>query len=139
MKFLKFSKKASSFALCTKIMQFSIKLTFLLTPDCVGGAGSSTGLVFRLFENFFRLRLSAANAPNPKIRTFGWHTHSFGQCRLWRFFFYFDWNLNFKFFLKEFWRNRIVFSILQNYWMKAKKAVQITIWLHCCIFFFFFV
>lgn len=39
---------------------------FLLNFFTFDGAdGSRTGLVFRLFENFFRLRLSAANAPNP--------------------------------------------------------------------------
>lgn len=41
--------------------------TFLLDAgiDFEGVDGSSTGLVFRLFENFLRFRLSAANAPNP--------------------------------------------------------------------------
>lgn len=42
--------------------------TFLLGLDSVfdGADGSKTGLVFRLFENFLRFRLSAANAPNPR-------------------------------------------------------------------------
>lgn len=41
--------------------------TFLLGAgiNFDGVDGSSTGLVFRLFENFLRLRLSAAKAPNP--------------------------------------------------------------------------
>lgn len=45
--------------------------TFLLGAgiDFEGVDDSSTGLVFRLFENFLRLRLSAANAPNPKKRS----------------------------------------------------------------------
>lgn len=44
------------------------KLTFLLGLGSIfeGVDGSKTGLVFRLFENFFRFRFSAANAPNPK-------------------------------------------------------------------------
>lgn len=42
--------------------------TFLFGLDSVfdGADGSKTGLVFRLFENFLRFRLSAANAPNPR-------------------------------------------------------------------------
>lgn len=46
------------------------KLTFLLGLGSIfeGVDGSKTGLVFRLFENFFRFRFSAANAPNPKRR-----------------------------------------------------------------------
>lgn len=50
----------------------SYLFTFLLGAgiDFEGVDGSSTGLVFRLFENFLRLRLSAANAPNPKKRSF---------------------------------------------------------------------
>lgn len=45
-------------------------LTFLLGLDSVfeTADGSKTGLVFRLFENFLRLRLSAAKAPNPLKR-----------------------------------------------------------------------
>lgn len=49
-------------------MQFEwVQFTFLLGLDSVfeGAAGSKTGLVLRLFENFFRFRLSAAKAPNP--------------------------------------------------------------------------
>lgn len=47
-------------------------ITFLLglcsTFD--GVAGSSTGLVLRLFENFLRFRFKAANAPNPSLFAF---------------------------------------------------------------------
>lgn len=43
---------------------FFVRFIFLyITFD--GADGSRTGLVLRLFENFFRLRFSAANAPNP--------------------------------------------------------------------------
>lgn len=46
--------------------------TFLLGAgiNFDGVDGSSTGLVFRLFENFLRLRLSAAKAPNPIKRSY---------------------------------------------------------------------
>lgn len=49
----------------SKLCQF-VLFTFLLDAGAdFEGDGSSTGLVFRLFENFLRFRLSAANAPNP--------------------------------------------------------------------------
>lgn len=49
---------------------FQFKHTFLLGLDSIfkGADGSKTGLVFRLLLNFFRFRLSAANAPNPSKR-----------------------------------------------------------------------
>lgn len=53
-------------------MQFAQVFTFLPDAgiDFDGVDGSSTGLVFRLFENFLRFRLSAANAPNPTKSSF---------------------------------------------------------------------
>lgn len=45
-----------------------VELTFLLGLSTLDGVdGSNTGLVLRLFENFLRFRLSAANAPNPSL------------------------------------------------------------------------
>lgn len=54
---------------CSYIIKvFTFLIDFLrldVGEECSGG-GSSTGLSFRLFENFFRLRFSAANAPKFK-------------------------------------------------------------------------
>lgn len=49
-------------------MNFTFLLGLCSTLD--GVDGSSTGLVFRLLENFLRFRFNAANAPNPSIYPF---------------------------------------------------------------------
>ena len=54
--------------------------------ECSRG-GSSTGLSFRLFENFFRLRLSAAKAPKFKCICRWWCSF------LWLLLLLFDWGL----------------------------------------------
>lgn len=48
------------------VITFLIDFLRLDVGDACSGGGSSTGLSFRLLENFLRLRLSAANAPKFK-------------------------------------------------------------------------
>lgn len=48
------------------IFTFLIDFLRLDVGEEFSGGGSSTGLSFLLFENFFRLRLSAASAPKFK-------------------------------------------------------------------------
>lgn len=55
-------------------LEEKMRITFLLELGCDfdGVDGSRTGLVLRLFENFFLLRFNAANAPNPKTKYEKW-------------------------------------------------------------------
>lgn len=69
-----------------KVITFLIDFLRLDVGEAFSGGGSSTGLSFLLFENFFRLHLSAASAPKFKC-----------ICRWWCSFLWllllFDWGL----------------------------------------------